>query len=77
MVAVDPTLSYEQAFSRLETILAALEGSDLPLEQALALYEEGAALAAFCAQRLGEAELRVRIWQGGDQTAPLEGWQEG
>lgn len=77
MVAVDPTLSYEQAFSRLETILAALEGSDLPLEQALALYEEGAALAAFCAQRLEEAELRVRIWQGGDQTAPLEGWQEG
>jgi exodeoxyribonuclease VII small subunit len=69
-------LSYEEAFSRLEDILAALESADLPLEQSLALYEQGAALAAYCATKLDEAELRVRQWQPGDQTVPFDHWQE-
>lgn len=69
--------TYEQAFAQLESILARLESGDLPLEESLALYEQGAALAAVCAQKLDEAELRVRVWQGGEQTAPLRGWQEG
>lgn len=69
--------SYDEAFARLEEILAALESGDLPLEQTLTLYEEGAGLAALCARRLEEAELRVRKWQPGDQAVPLTGWQEG
>lgn len=52
-------LTYEQAFAELETIVAALEGEDQPLEAALALYERGQALARFCAERLDKAELRV------------------
>ena len=72
-----PSLTYDQAFARLETVLAALENSDLPLEQALALYEEGVQLAAICSRTLEEAELRVRRWQPGNQTLPFEGWQEG
>lgn len=69
-------LSYEEAFDRLENILATLESADLPLEQSLALYEQGAALAAYCAAKLDEAELRVRQWQPGDQTVPFDNWQE-
>jgi exodeoxyribonuclease VII small subunit len=69
-------LSYEEAFARLEQVLGALESGDLPLEQALELYEQGATLVAYCAARLDEAELRVRQWQPGDQTTPFEGWQE-
>ena len=42
-------LSYDEAFAQLEAILASLEEGDLPLEQTLALYEEGAKLAAYCA----------------------------
>ena len=72
-----PDLTYDQAFARLETVLAALENSDLPLEQALALYEEGVQLAAICSRKLEEAELRVRQWQPGNQTTPVAGWQEG
>ena len=52
-------LTYEQAFSELETIVAALEGDDQPLDEALALYERGQALAHFCADLLDKAELKV------------------
>ena len=69
-------LTYEEAYARLEQILQALESGDLPLEQALSLYEEGAALAAHCARQLDEAELRVRQWQPGDDSLPLDDWQE-
>ncbi|GIV79364.1 exodeoxyribonuclease VII small subunit [Litorilinea aerophila] len=70
----EPT--YEEAFARLEEILAALENGDLPLEETLSLYELGATLAAYCTRKLDEAELRVRQWQPNDETVPLEEWQE-
>lgn len=70
------TLSYEEAITRLEAVLAQLEAADLPLEQALALYEQGATLAALCAQKLEAAELRVRQWQVGNETTLFDGWQE-
>ncbi len=75
-VSLDETLSYDEAFARLEVLLGMLENDELPLEQTLALYEEGAALATFCANRLEQAELRVRQWQPGDEATPFEGWQE-
>jgi exodeoxyribonuclease VII small subunit len=69
-------LSYEDAFTRLEQVLQALESGDLPLEQSLSLYELGATLAAYCARKLDEAELRVRQWQPGHLTTPLDDWQD-
>jgi len=68
-------LTYEEAYAKLEQILQSLESGDLPLEDALALYEQGAELAALCATKLDEAELRVRQWQPGDETAPFDDWQ--
>ena len=84
MPNLNPSWSYDEAFAALETVLAQLEDGDLPLETALALYEEGVALANLCAAKLSDAELRVRQWQGGeiaggeagDQTRPFDGWQE-
>jgi exodeoxyribonuclease VII small subunit len=76
MATMAEDLTYDAALGQLEAVLATLEGDDLPLEQALTLYEEGASLAAFCARKLEEAELRVQRWQPGDQTTPFEGWQE-
>lgn len=75
-VEIDPNLSYDAALAQLERILEQLESGELPLEQTLTLYEEGAALAQLCSQRLDEAELRVAQWQAGDQTTPFDGWQE-
>lgn len=69
-------LTYEQAFSQLEEVLGKLEQGDLTLEESLALFERGAALAACCSRKLEQAELRVRQWQPGDSTPPFEGWRE-
>lgn len=69
-------LSYEEAFAQLEAILARLEGGDLPLEESLQLYEQGAALAQLCTTLLDNAELRVRQWQPGDVTVEIDNWQD-
>ena len=53
-------LTYEQAYGELEEIVAQLETEDQALENALALYERGRALAGRCARLLETAELRVR-----------------
>lgn len=76
MAEEKPELTYEEAYAQLEEILNALESGELPLEESLKLYEIGAQLAAFCTHKLDEAELRVRQWQPGDETTPLEEWQE-
>jgi len=53
-------LTFEQAFAELEESVRTLERGDLPLEESLALYERGQELAAYCAQLLDEAELKVQ-----------------
>ena len=53
--------SFEQNLDRLEGIVKRLEESELPLEEALKLFEEGTALSAGCRQQLEEAEHRVEI----------------
>jgi exodeoxyribonuclease VII small subunit len=52
-------LSFEAALARLEAIVARLEAGNLPLDEAVALYEEGMRLVTLCGQRLDAAELRV------------------
>lgn len=53
-------LSFEKALERLEAIVEAMESGELPLEQMLAEYEQGMKLAAVCAQKLAEAELKIQ-----------------
>jgi len=57
--AVDK-LNYEQAFGELETVVERLGTGDLPLEEALALFEQGQALATRCSELLEQAELKLR-----------------
>ncbi len=52
--------SFEDSLHRLEEIVESLERGDVPLDQALNLYEEGIQLSRSCAERLKEAELRIR-----------------
>lgn len=76
MVDIADDLTYEEAYAQLEEVLASLETGELSLEESLARYEAGAALAAYCEQKLDEAELRVRQWQPGDETESFDGWAE-
>jgi len=52
---------FEEALKQLEAIVTRLELGDLPLEEALSIFEEGIRVTKLCSQRLSEAERRVNI----------------
>lgn len=54
-------MSFEKAYARLEDILKHLASGELPLEEALKLYEEADRLISECQKKLADAEKRVEI----------------
>ncbi len=60
--ATEPASSppLEQELKRLEAIVQRLERDEIPLDQALALFEEGIAIARSARGKLEAAEGRVR-----------------
>ena len=58
------SLSYEQAFAELESIVATLENEQRSLDESMALYERGQALVKRCAKILDKAELKVKQLSG-------------
>ncbi len=66
------TPSFEQSLSRLEEIVRHLEKGDLPLNDTLALYEEGTGLIASCSKMLDDAEQKVVRLKKGPDRAPVE-----
>jgi exodeoxyribonuclease VII small subunit len=66
--------SYEATFLALQEIITRLENNELPLEEALKLYEEGKKLSDQCARLLEKAQLRVNIL--GQPTLDMEIDQE-
>jgi exodeoxyribonuclease VII small subunit len=56
--------TFEQLYARLEEKARRLEQGNLPLEDSLRLYEEGAALVDRLREILDGAELRIRNVQG-------------
>jgi exodeoxyribonuclease VII small subunit len=71
-------MSFEEAIREFESVVAALDRGDVPLEQSITLYKRGAALKAHCEARLKEAEEQVeQITLDGEGqptgTTPSEG----
>ena len=68
--------TFEELQRELDELVARLERGDVPLDEAIALWERGEALYRACAERLDRAELRIeelRLGEGqvdGDSTAP-------
>jgi len=54
-------LKFETALSRLEETVKSLEKGDLPLEEALKVFEEGIRLSKSCLKTLEETEKKVEI----------------
>lgn len=52
-------LAFEAAFQELEETVQRLEDGELVLDEAIALFERGQALARLCDEKLEQAELRV------------------
>ncbi|MFP3948103.1 MAG: exodeoxyribonuclease VII small subunit [Gemmatimonadota bacterium] len=55
----DDELGLEARLKRLDEIVAALEGDEVDLDQALALFEEGVGHVRAAEKALAQAELRV------------------
>lgn len=64
----DESLSFEEAMTRLERIVADLEGGRYTLEESLQKFEEGIALGNRCRSLLDQADVRVRsLVEAGDR----------
>jgi exodeoxyribonuclease VII small subunit len=62
-------LSYEQARDELVTVVSRLEAGGATLEESLALWERGEALAARCQEWLDGARAKLDAARGGDDAA--------
>lgn len=66
---------FEECLDRLEKIVNELEKGEIPLERAVALFEEGVSLSNSCRKELEQAEGKVEILlrqNGKLQPAPFE-----
>ncbi len=50
---------FEDALAELENIVQRLEDPDVPLDEAVSLFESGIKLSRQCSQKLDEVEKRV------------------
>jgi exodeoxyribonuclease VII small subunit len=54
-------MSFEKALAELESIVGKLESGELPLDESLALFEQGVQLAKYLHGELGKAEKKIEI----------------
>jgi exodeoxyribonuclease VII small subunit len=52
-------LAFEQALSRLEEIVSALESGEASLEEAINLFEEGSQLSKLCQDKLSATQAKI------------------
>ena len=64
--------TYEAALSELEALVGQLESGQMPLDQLLTGYQRGAALLAFCRDKLKAVEDQIQVLDGG-QLKPWSG----
>jgi exodeoxyribonuclease VII small subunit len=62
--STSPPASFEAALGELESLVAELEGGQLPLADALAAYRRGAELLQYAQGQLQSAQQQVKILEG-------------
>lgn len=65
-------LPYEEALSRLESLLEAMEEGEVPLAVLVEKFAEGNQLLEVCEQRLREAELKIEKLKGDGEPGSFE-----
>ncbi|WP_066193041.1 MULTISPECIES: exodeoxyribonuclease VII small subunit [Gracilibacillus] len=60
MTESNEQLSFEEALEKLEAIVHKMEEGEVPLEQAMAYYTEGAKLSKICHDKLASAEKQMK-----------------
>jgi exodeoxyribonuclease VII small subunit len=64
--------SYEAALAELDQLVAAMEGSQLPLDRLLESYRRGTELLTFCRSKLEAVEQQVKVLDDGQ----LKPWND-
>ncbi len=59
-------ISFEEAYEKLEKIAEMLNSNDIPLDEALKLYEEGIMLSNYCAKALESAKQKIETLKNGN-----------
>ena len=54
-------LGFEEAMERLEAISARLAGENVPLDEAISLYEQGVEYYTVCKSKLEDANRRIQV----------------
>ncbi len=67
----DKKLDFETGLKRLQEVVEKLERQDIPLEEAVNLFEEGMELSRKCARILEVAEERVKVLMRDQETGKV------
>jgi exodeoxyribonuclease VII small subunit len=65
-------LTFEKSLERLAEIVKLLEKGEAPLDQSMALFEEGTGLIRSCTAMLDAAEQKVVQLKKGEDGQPVE-----
>jgi exodeoxyribonuclease VII small subunit len=73
----EKSLDFEKSLVKLENIIEALEGGDLPLNESIKTFEEGVKLTKHCQELLTKAELKIqKLLEKDDGTLDLEDFDD-
>lgn len=64
--------TFEEAMTRLEQIVRAMERGDVALEESLNLFQEGTELVRGCQKLLDDAQLQVKKIMTAPDGSPVE-----
>ncbi len=64
--------TYEAALAELEHLVQTLESGQVPLDDLLAGYQRGAALLAFCKDKLAAVEDQIKLLDANGNAKPWE-----
>jgi exodeoxyribonuclease VII small subunit len=67
-----PPSNFEQSLAQLEALVAKLESGDLPLDAALASFEQGVRLTRECQGALSAAQQKVQVLLQRGESISLE-----
>lgn len=60
-MAKETELNFEEAMAALEDIVGRLEHGDVPLEQAIELFQQGMKLSQVCSTKLEQVERKIEM----------------
>ena len=69
-------ITYEEGIDKLEVIIKALERNEIPLDQALSLFQEGIVLVNHCNSLLDQAEEKMKILLQGTDRIIIEDFSQ-